>query len=126
MRVPATVKWIGLALLGLAIAAAVAIAAGNLAGQQIGISSESLNAGEQLAPAVGGSRGGGKRQPGGETASTPTTPSEQGTTETTAPPTTPTAPSEPAEPETPSEPHDDSGGGGGGGGNGGGGGGHDD
>ena len=56
MRLPATVKWIGLALLGLAIAAAVAIAASNLASQQIGIASESISAGDALAPAIGATK----------------------------------------------------------------------
>jgi hypothetical protein len=52
MRPSATAKWIGLALLGLAISAAVAVAASNLVSQQIGIASESVSAGDALAPAV--------------------------------------------------------------------------
>jgi hypothetical protein len=52
MRLSATAKWIGLALLGLAISAAVAIAASNLVSRQIGIASESVSAGDALAPAV--------------------------------------------------------------------------
>jgi hypothetical protein len=52
MKLSATTKWIGLALLGLAISAAVAIAASNLVSQQIGIASESVAAGDALAPAV--------------------------------------------------------------------------
>jgi hypothetical protein len=48
----ATAKWIGLALLGLAISAVVAIVASNLVSQQIGIASESVSAGDALAPAV--------------------------------------------------------------------------
>ena len=52
MRRSATAKWIGLALLGLAISAAVAIAASNLVSRQIGIASESVSAGDALAPAV--------------------------------------------------------------------------
>ena len=52
MRLSATAKWIGLALLGLAIAAAVAIAASNLVSRQIGVASESVSAGDALAPAV--------------------------------------------------------------------------
>jgi hypothetical protein len=50
MSSTATLKWIGLALLGLAVAAAVAIAAGNLASQQIGLASEPISAGDALAP----------------------------------------------------------------------------
>lgn len=52
MSPSATAKWIGLALLGVAIAAAVAIAASNLVSRQIGIASESVSAGDALAPAV--------------------------------------------------------------------------
>jgi hypothetical protein len=53
MSVPGTLRWIGLALLGIAVAAAVAIAASNLASQQIGLASESISAGDALAPATG-------------------------------------------------------------------------
>jgi hypothetical protein len=53
MRLSATTaKWIALALLGLAIAAGVAVAASNLVSRQIGIASESVSAGDDLAPAV--------------------------------------------------------------------------
>lgn len=48
----ATTKWISLALLGLAIAAAVAFLATRLVSEQIGIASESVSAGYDLAPAV--------------------------------------------------------------------------
>jgi hypothetical protein len=48
----ATTKWIALALLGLAIAAAVAFLASRLVSEQIGIASESVSAGYDLAPAV--------------------------------------------------------------------------
>lgn len=51
MNLPVTMKWIGLALLGLAIAAGVAIAASSLASQQIGLASEPISAGDSLAPA---------------------------------------------------------------------------
>jgi hypothetical protein len=68
MRLSATTaKWIALALLGLAISAGVAVAAGNLVSRQIGIASESVSAGDELAPAVEtvtrqkGDRGGGSR-----------------------------------------------------------------
>jgi hypothetical protein len=52
MKISATWKWIVLALLGLLIAAGVAAAASRLASEQIGIASESVSAGDQLAPAV--------------------------------------------------------------------------
>lgn len=52
MNLSATTKWISLALLGLAISAAVAVAASNLVSRQIGIASESVSAGDSLAPAV--------------------------------------------------------------------------
>ena len=48
----ATTKWIALALLGLAIAGGVAFAASRLVSEQIGIASESVSAGYDLAPAV--------------------------------------------------------------------------
>jgi hypothetical protein len=52
VSLPATVKWVLLALVGLAIAIGVAIAAANLTSQQIGIASESVSAGDTLAPAL--------------------------------------------------------------------------
>lgn len=52
MRLPTTLRWVGLALLGLVIAAAVALGASRLASQQIGIASESVSAGDTLAPPV--------------------------------------------------------------------------
>lgn len=52
MSISASAKWIALALIGLLIAAGVAAAASRLASEQIGIASESVSAGDQLAPAV--------------------------------------------------------------------------
>lgn len=52
MRLPVSAKWVLLALVGLAIAIGVAIAAANLASRQIGIASESVSAGNSLAPAL--------------------------------------------------------------------------
>lgn len=49
---PATMRWLGLALLGILIAAAVSIAASRLASQQIGLASQPVSAGDALAPAV--------------------------------------------------------------------------
>ena len=43
-------RWFGLALLGLLIAAAVSIAASRLASQQIGLATEPVTAGDALAP----------------------------------------------------------------------------
>jgi hypothetical protein len=47
------VRWLGLALLGILVAAGVAIAASRLASQQIGLASEPIGAGDALAPAAG-------------------------------------------------------------------------
>ena len=68
MRLPTSLRWIGLALLGLLIATAVALAATSLISRQIGIDSESISAGDTLAPAFGGSdeRHRGKSQGGPE------------------------------------------------------------
>jgi len=112
MRLPATAKWIGLALLGLVIAAAVAIAASNLVSQQIGIASESISAGDSLAPAIGTAGQGANRGKGGESGGDTTGGvggGEQTTTTPTQPPTT-TVPTQPSE-----ESGDDQGGGGHGG-----------
>jgi hypothetical protein len=49
---PATLRWLGLALLGILIAAGVSIAASRLASQQIGLASQPISAGDALAPAV--------------------------------------------------------------------------
>lgn len=45
-------KWIALALVGLAVAIGVAVAATGLTSQQIGIASESVSAGDALAPGL--------------------------------------------------------------------------
>jgi hypothetical protein len=75
MRSRATIKWVGLALVGLLVAAGVAIAASNLASRQIGLASEPISAGDALAPATDASRGHGSPSPGhGHGDSTPTTP----------------------------------------------------
>lgn len=79
MRLPATGKWVLLALLGLAIAIGVAFAAANLASRQIGIASESVSAGNALAPALQAPGASGPRnQPPSQTTTTePTTTSEE-------------------------------------------------
>ena len=102
MRLPATYKWIGLALLGAVIAVAVAIVASNLVSQQIGLASESISAGDALAPAV--SSVGTHRSKAGNKGQRPTNATEDGE-ETVG--TTPTTPSEST--RTPTEPGDDSG-----------------
>jgi len=80
----ATTKWVLLALLGLAIAIGVAFAAANLASRQIGIASESVSAGDALAPAlrVPAGDGGSQGEPPPETTTTP----EQTTTTEEPPP----------------------------------------
>jgi hypothetical protein len=95
MRLPATLKWIGLALLGILIAAAVAIAASRLASQQIGLASEPISAGNALAPQL--TRSG--RAPGHQGANRPPA-------TTTSVPTTTTATPEPAPTETQPTPTD--------------------
>ena len=50
MKVPTAVRWTGLALLGVLVAAAVSVAASRLASQQIGLASEPISAGDALAP----------------------------------------------------------------------------
>ena len=69
MSLSATAKWVLLALAGLAIAIAIAIAAANLTSQQIGIASESVSAGDALAPALQAPTGNGgpSNGPAGET-----------------------------------------------------------
>ena len=79
MSLSATAKWVLLALAGLAIAIAIAIAAANLTSQQIGIASESVSAGDALAPALQApaeSGGPGEQTPGGAGATEPTTTEE--------------------------------------------------
>lgn len=85
---PAALRWVGLALLGIVIAAAVSVAASRLASQQIGLASEPISAGDALAPArqehrhtpaqSHGSKGHGKHRTPPRTAppqpTTPTTP----------------------------------------------------
>ncbi len=95
MTVAATTKWVLLALIGLAIAIGVAIAAANLTSRQIGIASESVSAGDALAPAlhVPGEKRGRSEQRGDRGA-----PPKEGTTTLPAePPTTTTEEVQPPE-----------------------------
>jgi hypothetical protein len=55
MNLRGSLPWIALALVGLAVAAGASLAASTLTSQQIGLASEPLSAGEDLAPATGGS-----------------------------------------------------------------------
>lgn len=95
-----TFRWVGLALLGIVIAAAVAVAASSLVSRQIGLSSESISAGDTLAPAFAKPKGSGKPYRTPKPA-----PSAPTTTTTTAPPEpTVTTPAEtPEPPVTPSQ-----------------------
>jgi len=54
-------RWIGLALLGIVVAAAVSVAASRLASQQIGLASQPVSAGDALVPAA--ERHGGQAAP---------------------------------------------------------------
>jgi hypothetical protein len=112
MNLSVTAKWVLLALAGLAIAIGVAIAAANLTSQQIGIASESISAGDALAPslkvpAAGKPRGEGRDHGGPEEETTTTFPAEPPTT--TAPEEEVVPPSEEAV-EPPGSRSDDSGG----------------
>jgi hypothetical protein len=79
MRLPVSAKWVLLALVGLAIAIGVAIAAANLASRQIGIASESVSAGNALAPALQAPAG--NRDQDRPPQDTTTTPEDTTTTE---------------------------------------------
>ena len=117
MNLRVTAKWVALALVGLAIAIGVAIAAANLASQQIGIASESVSAGDTLAPSLRtpaerneGKHGGHEKpEPGEQT--TPSAPGEPASPEEVTPPGEPGEETNP-----PAESHGDDYGHGGGGG----------
>lgn len=115
------VRWLGLALLGIVVAAVVAIAASRLASQQIGLASQPVSAGNALAPAAERKAGRTEHRhahaprhearketmPGkGETGTTSPPPSTPPTTRTpAAPPPQPAEPADGAESE-PSGPDD--------------------
>lgn len=96
MKVPATIRWVALALLGLLIAAGVSIAASSLVSQQIGLASEPISAGDALAPKA--SSRANRHQGPRRKASPAKTPSEPAPAETTAPPPASTEPLSPAAP----------------------------
>jgi hypothetical protein len=113
-------KWVGLALIGLLIAAAVAIAASRLASQQIGLASEPISAGDALAPAVASPHAGRRPRKGHRHSFGAPTPTTSTPTTTAGPqPTTTTEPAPTEIPPVPTESQaheDDSGGEGHGGG----------
>jgi hypothetical protein len=94
MRVPVTVRWLGLALLGILIAAAISIAASRLASQQIGLASQPVSAGDALAPA--GREGPRQHRSGRKSGNHPKAPRQ--------PPMVPSLPPTPSEPPTYSAP----------------------
>lgn len=96
MRVPATIRWVALALLGLLIAAGVSIAASSLASQQIGLASEPISAGDALAPQA--SSRANRHEGPRHKASPAKTPTKPAPAETTAPPPASTEPKPPAAP----------------------------
>ncbi|HEY8808466.1 MAG TPA: hypothetical protein VIM28_00470, partial [Solirubrobacterales bacterium] len=96
MKVPATIRWVALALLGLLIAAGVSIAASSLVSQQIGLASEPISAGDALAPKA--SSRANRHQSPRRKASPAKTPTEPAPAETTAPPPASTEPQSPAAP----------------------------
>ena len=109
MSMRSSVRWLLLALAGLAVALAVALAASKLVSQRIGLVSEPLRAGESLAPAAAdsaphrreprqnGSKSGGDDGPATQPATTGSAP----TPATTGPAPAPTSvPNEGSEPTT--------------------------
>ena len=94
MRVPATIRWVALALLGLLIAAGVSIAASSLVSQQIGLASEPISAGDALAPQA--SSRANRPQAPRHKASPAKTPTQPAPAETTAPPPASTEPQSPS------------------------------
>jgi hypothetical protein len=99
----ATLRWVLLAIAGLAIAVAVAVIASELTSQRIGLASEPLRAGEALAPANPQHDGDGNG-PGSPAAEGPSSTTTEATT-TSEQPSTVTAPTTTA----PAAPTDDSG-----------------
>ena len=87
-------RWTLLALLGLAVAAGISVAASHLVSQRIGLASEPLSAGKELAPpqperSNGRHRGPDSRDAGPATATTTTTIAPPGTTAPSATPAPP-------------------------------------
>jgi hypothetical protein len=89
-----TARWLGLALLGILIAAAVSVAASGLASQQIGLASEPISAGDALAPkqTKSGSHSPRRTHPGKQRTTASPIPSAPVTNAPTPQPTAPSAP----------------------------------
>ena len=112
MRVPSALRWLLLALAGLAVAIAVALAASELASERIGLSSEPVRAGESLAPAGRSERSGDRklgrpdRSDEGDPGTAPVTTTTAAPTQTAPAPvqTTPAPPSQTTESSEAGEP----------------------
>jgi hypothetical protein len=89
-------RWLGLTLLGILVAAAISIAASRLASQQIGLASQPISAGDALAPAASRVKPM-HRHPGHR-------PANRQTKTSTEPSTIPSVPSTSSEPPTYSAP----------------------
>ena len=114
---PGWLRWTLLALVGLIAAAAISVAASHLVSQRIGLASEPLSAGRELAPPPRGeARRPNDRRSRSTVAPSTTTATTTATTTSTPPPvsTTPstTTTPYPSGPTTPSAPASPSGGGG--------------
>lgn len=111
MRFLGSIRWIALALAGLAVAAGVSLAASQLVSERIGLAAEQVSAGKELAPnhqdrhATTGDARHAKRKTDAPPTRTTTKPSPTTTTaapptysgsSTTAPPTTSPAPNPPS------------------------------
>jgi hypothetical protein len=96
-------RWLGLALLGILVAAGISIAASRLASQQIGLASEPISAGDALAPAAPAEEapdrkshqqaGGGRTAPAPRTAPPPAVAPPPRSSSPAPPETTPAPPS---------------------------------
>lgn len=103
-----TIKWVALALVGLLIAAAVAVLGSSLASREIGLSSEPLRAGDALAPPTISQPATGKPASPEGNGQAPTAPSQPANPEGPSIPATPSEPvGPPTEPPAPSEPTGD-------------------
>lgn len=100
MRVPATMRWLGLALLGILIAVGVSIAASRLASQQIGLASQPISAGDALAPAA--QQRPKRHRPGQRSGNSKTTTSTEPSRAPSAPPVSSEPPAYSPPPSTPS------------------------
>jgi hypothetical protein len=111
MRVPSILRWTLLALLGLAVAAAVSVAASHLVSKRIGLASEPLSAGKELAPPPKHAEGGGGAQgrPHESDGAQGPSAAPASPTTTTVAPVTPSPPTGSAAPSLPPPSSSDSG-----------------